>query len=140
MVKLRLTVAAAANAAVPAWLALMVQVPKATPVTVVPLVPLALQMPGVVLVITTGLPDPPPVVVTRVLPPTSMVGVVPSVITCGETGTTALDAAEAALLPDAFVARTVKVTLTPLVRPVTAIALHGAVQLPTMALGLLVAV
>ena len=105
-----------------------------------PLVPVALQMLGVVLVMTTGLPDPPPIVVTRVLPPTSIVGVAPSVMTCGAMGTTALDAAEAALLPAALVAVTVKVTLTPLVSPVTAIALHGAVQLPPIAPGLLVAV
>ena len=45
----------------------MVQVPTASPVTVLPL---TVQMPGVVVLNVTGLPDAPPVALTVVVPPT----------------------------------------------------------------------
>jgi hypothetical protein len=48
-------------------------------------------------------------------------------------GVTLFDAAEAALLPLAFVALTVNVYAVPLVSPVTLIAVHGAVHVPVFA-------
>jgi len=54
----------------------MVQVPVATPVTVLPFVPLAVQIVGVVDVKVTGKPDPPPVALAVVVPFTvNVVGV-----------------------------------------------------------------
>ena len=63
--------------AFPAWLAAIVQVPAATPVTVLPL---TVQTPVVVEVNVTGLPDRPPVAETVPLPPTLNVGAVPKLI------------------------------------------------------------
>src|SRR5688572_9238134 len=50
-------------------------------------------------------------------------------------GVTLLDAADAAPVPIAFVAVTVKVYAVPLARPVTVIEVHGAVQVPVNAPG-----
>ena len=57
----------------PAWLAAIVHVPATTPVTVMPLVPLTMQIPGVVEVKVTGLPEAPPVALAVVVPPTPSV-------------------------------------------------------------------
>ena len=67
-----------------AWLALMVQVPTATSVTVAPLVPDTVQTPVVAEVNVTGLPDGPPVALTVTLVPyTEGEGAVPNEMVCG---------------------------------------------------------
>ena len=63
------------------------QVPTAPPVTVAPLTPLTVQMPIVVLVKTTALPEAPPVAVTVPVPPTRTDGAVPKAMACGATAT-----------------------------------------------------
>ena len=55
----------------PAWLAAILQVPVVKAVTVLPLVPLTVQIVSVVEVKTTGLPEAPPVAPTVVVPPTT---------------------------------------------------------------------
>ena len=55
-------------------------------------------------------------------------------------GVTLLEAADAAPVPTPLVAVTVKVYAVPLVKPVTVIDVHGAVQVPVMPLGVEVAV
>ena len=55
-------------------------------------------------------------------------------------GVTLLEADEAAPVPALFVAVTVKVYAVPLVSPVTVMLVHGAVHVPVMFEGLLVAV
>ena len=63
--------------AFPAWLAAIVQVPAATPVTVLPL---TVQTPVVVEANVTGLPDAPPVADTVPIPPTTAAGAEPKLI------------------------------------------------------------
>jgi hypothetical protein len=55
-------------------------------------------------------------------------------------GVTLFEAAEAAPEPELLVALTVKVYAAPLVNPLTVIDVHGAVHVPVILLGLLVAV
>ena len=63
--------------ALPAWLAAIVQVPTANPVTVLPLM---VHTPVVVELNVTGLPDAPPLADTVPMPPTTTVGAVPKLI------------------------------------------------------------
>ncbi len=62
--KLRATCGAGAYAALPAWLAAMVQIPAPTRVTVAPFVLPVVQTAAVLDVKVTGLPDAPPVALT----------------------------------------------------------------------------
>lgn len=64
----------------PAWLAATMQLPAANADTVLPLVPDAVQIVGVVLVKVTALPDAPPVAVTVAVPPTTNTGAIPKVM------------------------------------------------------------
>jgi hypothetical protein len=120
----RVTVGAAVKLALPAWSALIEQVPVVRKVTV----------PALVIVHTAGVDD----VKATVRPEDAVavsVGVVPklwaaglaNVIVCAAFGVTALEAADGALVPVLLVAVTVKVYAVPLVKPVTVIGLPAPV-------------
>ena len=74
ILKLCFTCCAGLKKSEPAWSAATSHLPTATPVTVLPLVPLVVQIPTVVELNMTGLPEPPPVAVTVPVPPTKMLG------------------------------------------------------------------
>ncbi len=67
-------------------------------------------------------------------------GAVPNISVWGATGVTAFDAPDELLVPMPLVAVTVNVYAVPLLSPVTVMDVHGAVQLPVIDPGLLVAV
>jgi hypothetical protein len=72
------TCGAGSYVALPAWSAEIVQVPAASPVTVLPEIE---QVEGVVLAKTIGLPDAPPVALTVPVPPTvTFAGAAPNTI------------------------------------------------------------
>ena len=88
----------------------------------------------------TGLLDAPPVADTVPVPPTVMLGAAPKVMVCGATGVTLPEGDDAAPGPTLLVALTVNVYAVPLVRPVTVMLVHGAVQVPVTLPGELAAV
>ena len=97
---------AALKLALPDWLAAMMQVPIARPLTTLPD---TVQMLVVFDVKTTGLLDAPPVADTIPVPPTVMLGAVPKVMVCGATGVTLPEGEDAAPGPTLLVALTVNV-------------------------------
>ena len=76
-------------------------------------------------------PGPPPESTAVAMPEPVAVGPL-KVVTAPTVGVTAFDGADAAPVPTALVAVTVKVYPVPLVRPVTLIDVQGAVQAPVM--------
>ena len=105
-VKLRLTWLAASQAALPAWLALMVQVPAVMKLRVPPLV--MVHTAGVAELKLTGRLESALAVRVGVVPKFCAPGLA-KVMTCGAAGVTALEAAEAGPVPATLLAVTVKV-------------------------------
>lgn len=141
MVTTKVTCDAAVWLASPASFAVMVHAPAESVVTVAPWMEHT-AADDAATAKTTGLLDPSPVAETINVPlglNTGCAGVaIKLVITPTALGVTLLDAAEGVPVPAALVAATVKVYAVPLVKPVT---VHGdAVQVPVIALGILVAV
>jgi hypothetical protein len=118
------TCVAARYLPLPAWSALIVQVPAVTNVSAPPLV-----------IVHTPVVDEVNVTVSPELAVAVSVGAVPKfcapgfakVIVCAPFGVTLFDAAEAAPVPALFVAVTVKVYAVPLVRPLTTMGLAAPV-------------
>jgi hypothetical protein len=117
-VKLRGTCGAAKNAALPAWSALMVQVPAVTKVNTPPAV---MVHTDVVADVNVGVKVDVAVAVNIGLVPKFCAAGFAKVIVCGAIGVTLLDAAEAMPEPTALRAVTAHVTAVPLVKPVTVI-------------------
>ena len=101
-----LMVVAALVAALPAWLALMVQVPAVMKLRVPPLV--MVHTAGVAELKLTGKPEEAVAVSVGVVPKFCAPGL-PKVMVCGAAGVTALEAAEAGPVPATLLAVTVKV-------------------------------
>jgi uncharacterized protein (DUF983 family) len=129
------TCGAAENEALPAWLALMLQLPAVTKVSVPPVVIVHTEV--VLELNVTVNPDVAVAVSVGVVPKFCGPGLA-KVITCDACGVTLFDAADGAPVPVVLVALTVNVYAVPLVRPVTVqgVLPHVAVMPP----GALVAV
>ena len=107
----------------------MVQVPAAIALT---LAPETLQMPGVMLVKVTELPDAPPVATSAAMPPTIATGGAPKLTVCAALPMVMLNVACGAGLKEAFPAWSAAIVQMPAAMPVTMF--PTTVQIPVVRL------